>query len=100
MDDLTIGDYLPTTVELAEGVTLYNVHPRAFCQGRGCVIHAPSEHRMKNWPKDFDLETRHFNRFCAHRVAHPDPDDVAYFSTYLYRDISGHDCDGCCVVVR
>lgn len=86
---------------IAEGRTLINVHPEILCEGRGCSVHHPSDHKMKNWPKDFIFPEDkpdnwgHFMRYCQHRVAHPDPDDIAYWAT-VGRDITQHACDNCC----
>jgi hypothetical protein len=87
---------------LAEGITLVGVHPEFLCEGRGCSVHHPSDHRMRNWPKDFRTATTHpanprfFDRYCQHRIPHPDPDDIAYWATQG-RDIADHNCDGCCL---
>ncbi len=81
--------------QIDEGRQLVNVHNPTLCEGRGCVIHHPSAHRMRHWPKDFDVAARHFHRYCQHRVAHPDPDDVVYWAS-VGRDVSVHVCDGCC----
>jgi hypothetical protein len=39
---------------------------------------------------------RFFDRYCQHRIPHPDPDDIAYWATQG-RDIADHNCDGCCL---
>jgi hypothetical protein len=86
---------------IAEGRMLVNVHPEIMCVGRGCSVHHPSDHKMKMWPKDFIFPEDqpgnwgHFMRYCQHRIAHPDPDDIVYWAEHG-RDITPHDCDGCC----
>lgn len=86
---------------IAEGRTLVNVHPDILCEGRGCSVHHPSDHKMKNWPKDFRFPDDnpgawgYFERYCQHRRPHPDPDDVVYWASQG-RDITQHSCDGCC----
>lgn len=82
---------------------LVGLHDPSRCEGRGCVVHHPSDHHMVDWPKvlrgrtPFDIKPVHTERICEHGVGHPDPDDVAYFreSGNAY-GISVHGCDGCC----
>lgn len=105
--DVPFQDYLNERYQrgkyqIAEGRTLVNVHSPALCRGRGCSVHHPSDHKMRNWPKDFVFpedspgEWGYFMRYCRHRTAHPDPDDIVYWKT-RGRDISEHPCPcGCC----
>lgn len=97
-DDFPWDLYSRKEFALAEGITLVNTHPEILCQGRGCSLHHPSEHHMRNWPKDFRTRETHpgdwgfFDRFCRHRKGHPDPDDVRYWREERGRDITAHEC--------
>lgn len=76
-------------------------HIRARCQGRNCVIHNPSDHHMRDWPKRFHQPSQQTSRVCEHGFGHPDPDDVAYWREIEKRRIStSHDCDGCCTAPK
>lgn len=67
------------------------------CQGRNCVVHNPSDHHMRGWPKRFHQPSQQTSRVCKHGLGHPDPDDVAYWQQIAHRRISTkHECDGCC----
>jgi hypothetical protein len=84
--------------DLGNGYVLKNVHDPFLCQGRGCSIHHPSDHHMRDWPmvwRDFHM---YFERQCSHGIGHPDPDDMAYQRALNGRDdlIGVHGCDGCC----
>jgi hypothetical protein len=90
-------DMFPTDVQIPEGPMLRNVHPAANCEGRGCVIHHPSNHKMRHWPAkwvDHGVGL-HAERYCQHRVGHPDPDDLAFYDSVGINKRE-HDCDGCC----
>lgn len=87
--------------EFSPGQFLKGVHDPDDCDGRGCVVHHPSDHNMVDFPLAwrhggmFDIKPPHFERMCPHGVGHPDPDDVAYWKSQG-EDISVHGCDGCC----
>lgn len=92
----------PTKFVTGTGQILGNIHPRSACQGRPCVIHAPSDHSMRSFPTHFrnelwpDFKPAHMERICPHGVGHPDPDDLAWHQSEG-RDYMGvHGCDGCC----
>lgn len=101
----SVGEKLQRTqrgeYQMAEGRRLVNVHNPAQCEGRGCSVHHPSSHKMRNWPKDFlfpeDQPSAwgYFMRYCQHKVGHPDPDDITYWAGQG-RDITEHTCDNCC----
>lgn len=80
---------------------IHDVHRRTECAGRPCVIHAPSDHHMQDWPTNFrtggwlDIKPPHMERMCEHGVGHPDPDDVAFWNSRGV-NVSIHGCDGCC----
>jgi hypothetical protein len=73
-------------------------HTYDQCVGRNCVIHNPSEHRMRGWEKNYRPDTGRTERLCEHGVGHPDPDDVAYWLTLgkTQSSVTTHGCDGCC----
>ena len=80
-----------------------NVHSARQCEGRPCVIHAPSDHVMRGFPTHlripgpFDIKQMHMERICPHGVGHPDPDDAAYQrSLGPNMSVDVHGCDGCC----
>lgn len=70
-------------------------HRRDDCQGRGCAIHHPTDHPMREWPTSWRPDRRVVERVCPHGVGHPDPDDAAYRASLGDVD-SVHGCDGCC----
>lgn len=78
------------------GAVLVNVHPPERCAGRPCVIHAPSDHHMRDWPTNWRGDTRIMERMCPHGIGHPDPDDVAYNESAGRDWIGVHGCDSCC----
>lgn len=67
------------------------VHPWSVCHGRACVIHAPSDHSMRDFPTHWRSDRGMMERICPHGVGHPDPDDPS--------DDRTHGCDGCCADV-
>lgn len=75
-----------------------DVHPPSQCAGRPCVVHAPSDHHMREWPTNWRADTRVMERICPHGVGHPDPDDVAYLASVGRDWAAVHGCDGCCAV--
>lgn len=82
-----------------DGTALTGVHPAYQCQGRGCVVHHPSAHHMRDWPvvwrDDRGLLTA--ERVCGHGIGHPDPDDLAWHVSHGNGWAASHGCDGCCV---
>jgi hypothetical protein len=85
------------------GQVIARIHPASACAGRPCVIHAPSDHRMREWPTNFrsswdplSIKPDHMERICPHGVGHPDPDDLAYRISIGEESAGVHGCDGCC----
>lgn len=74
---------------------LVNIHPQSACAGRACWVHNPSDHHMKEWPKNWRADRRILERVCEHGVGHPDPDDAAYRASVGDED-TVHGCDRCC----
>lgn len=99
--DPLVDSALANVWATSDGHILHNVHDPDLCQGRGCVIHHPSEHHMREWPTawrgdgPFDIGPGHIERVCEHGVGHPDPDDVEFWEQNGI-DIGVHGCDGCC----
>jgi hypothetical protein len=72
-------------------------HDEGACAGEFCCIHNPSDHKMKDWPKNIRLDNRALvERLCEHGVGHPDPDSVAFFESQGITHMGVHGCDGCC----
>ncbi len=83
-----IGNATESTFGAPVGpVTLQGVHLPEKCAGRACVVHAPSEHHMRDWPLTWRGDRGIMERACPHGIGHPDPDDIG-------DDV--HGCDGCC----
>lgn len=61
------------------------LHPPEQCQGRTCVVHNPSNHRLRN-AQLYIVTGGPVWRYCTHMVYHPDPDSYAY---YLATDPEG-----------
>lgn len=76
------------------------VHPTEACEGEWCVLHNPSDHRMKDWPRDVRLDKWGVvERICPHGIGHSDPDSVAFFvrkGGANWGWVAVHGCDGCC----
>lgn len=86
---------------LPDGAVLVNVHPATACEGRGCPIHHPSQHRMRLWPLIWRDDRKLVERACLHGIGHPDPDDLAYRRRMFHSEEDAqadgvHGCDGCC----
>lgn len=65
------------------------------CTEDGCAIHAPTDHRMIDWPQIMAAGTL-VVRLCEHDVEHPDPDSLAFFKRRGQDHMGVHNCDGCC----
>lgn len=88
------------TYTLPNGQTLTGVHDPVNCVGRGCPIHHPSGHHMRDWPMLWRDDRSLLERTCPHGIGHPDPDHLTYVKTMFgydaYYTDSLHGCDGCC----
>lgn len=94
-------------------------HDEADCSGRECVVHAPTDHHMREWRLEWRFYKGLFERICEHRVGHPDPDQRVFFLETAHRrnidmlssgmpsaelesvedfvdSMMSHTCDGCC----
>lgn len=88
-----IGEAAEPVHGIQSGPTiLHRVHPESVCAGRACVIHRPSEHRMRDWPLNWRADRRIMERICLHGIGHPDPDQLP-----MLQGMGMHGCDGCCV---
>lgn len=111
-----------TITVLPENTYAMTVHSGTKCEGRVCVIHAPTDHRMRSWPLHWRADRGLFERLCPHGAGHPDPDQQTYWREQAERgeirdevldDEFGfvenirdpdehinammvHGCDGCC----
>lgn len=95
----TTGEQGPPkeTFDLGNGYVLKNVHPEALCQGRECVIHAPTEHHMRDWSLHWREDRAIFERICpSHGTGHPDPDQMSFWRETNQEWQSVHGCCGCC----
>lgn len=73
-----------------DGQTFAPNHSTVMCRGWDCVLHNPSDHAMRDWPTQYNLEYDTIERLCEHGIAHPDPDNFML-------DGYDHVCDECCV---
>lgn len=90
--------YFRRMTEATEAEGFVNIHDPRLCLGDFCVFHAPSDHHMRAWEKTIRTDKDGLiERLCSHRVGHPDPDSLAYF-TRQGVDHGTHGCDGCCQV--
>lgn len=95
------------------GQVLRGVHEETdSCAGRGCVVHAPSEHPLRTaktyWRAmgPFDIRSGAFmERICEHGTGHPDPDQIAFWQQlveageWTQENLDAeliHGCCGCC----
>jgi hypothetical protein len=81
-------------------VEMVNLHDPHLCMGRGCSVHHPSNHHMKDWPMVWRPSKGMFERQCPHGIGHPDPDDVVYHASIGDKTAGIHGCDGCCSTER
>lgn len=81
-----------------DDAVLGDVHPETKCAGRACVVHNPSDHRMRDWPLVWRADKGgSMERTCPeHGVGHPDPDDLAYHVAEGRDWVANHGCCGCC----
>lgn len=97
-DEMWIGSATDDVFGFNMGQTiLRNVHDRSECEPYPCVLHAPSDHAMRDWPTHWRADRRLMERICpCHGAGHPDPDDLA-FHVRNGREYQGiHGCGGCC----
>lgn len=87
------------------GKRMSGMHSPLQCEGRGCPIHAPSDHPLRHLKlsyrySDIGLEPIIAERVCEHGVGHPDPDFLQFIEerhgAEARRTLSTHGCDGCC----
>lgn len=90
------------TTELESGQVLTH-HRRDECDGMPCCVHAPSEHGMSGWPRQWHPITNTMYRVCPHNAIHPDPDHVTHATGGNMGEIllamvahRQEGCDGCC----
>lgn len=73
------------------------VHSRSLCEGRPCVIHAPTRHHMRSWTLHWRDDRGIFERLCPeHGTGHPDPDQFDYWIETGQEWQMVHGCCGDC----
>lgn len=70
-------------------IAVKGVHLEAWCAGKTCLVHNPSDHHMRRWPLLWNDQRLCFERLCPHDITHPDPDS---WGDQLHEG----PCDGCC----
>lgn len=87
-----------STVMLAGGEVVVNVHPGSQCQtqDRPCPIHRLTDHNMRHFPQHFRMDNGLMERICPHGIGHPDPDALPFFEERGIKGMGVHGCDGCC----
>lgn len=66
-------------------------HTKSECEAP-CPVHAPSKHRMSDFPQRWKKDGVSMERVCTHGYGHPDPDDKV-----SRLRVGPHLCDGCCM---
>jgi hypothetical protein len=90
---------------LPEGYVM-QTHRRALCAGDICCVHNPSDHPLRDAPRNWRGDRGLMERVCPHGIGHPDPDDLAYkrrtMDPKAYRNhaYGVHGCDGCCMRIQ
>ncbi len=88
------------TYTTGTGQTIVRVHPATPDCAKGCVIHSPSAHSMRDFPTHWREDRGLMERICPHGIGHPDPDQLAFIARTQgineARWESVHGCDGCC----
>jgi hypothetical protein len=83
------------------GQVLGSIHESTpECVSRGCPVHHPSNHCMRDFPTLWRGDRGLMERICPHGVGHPDPDHLAFVEERYGTDEASvesvHGCDGCC----
>ena len=74
-----------------------NLHSPNQCFGRPCPVHAPSDHKMREWRMHWRSDRGILERICSHGIGHPDPDQIHFWNAIGRSYEARHGCDGCCV---
>lgn len=86
--------------ELESGQLLVNVHDSSECEGQGCVIHHPSDHPLRDAPRQYREDRGFIEQVCKHGIGHPDHDTLLFLwgkHGGRFEELAVHGCDGCCV---
>lgn len=80
-----------------KGTLVFWTHSADQCSGQFCVIHNPSDHNMKDWPRNWREDRGIMERICQHGCGHPDPDDMNYrkMAGIYHSSDEIHGCCGC-----
>lgn len=81
---------------LPEGMVM-RTHPRSRCAGDFCSVHNPSDHPLKDAPRNWRSDRGLMERICPCGTNHPDPDDIE-FTRRIRGDRAAHirSIHGCC----
>src|SRR6478735_1940651 len=99
MSKFEVDGYAESRFGIQLGPMSLTTHNPDRCSGEYCVVHNPSEHKMREWPTNYRADVGIMERICSHGVGHPDPDDVAHQirmdpENGHYANV--HGCCGCC----
>ena len=88
---------LPGELVALDSGQVLRIHSKDECAGTPCPFHAPSNHHMVTWAKNWRGDWALVERLCEHGIGHPDPDSVAYLERrHDFSMLTDHRCDGCC----
>lgn len=81
-----------------DGIHLINVHDETQCAGRACVIHNPTDHRMRDHRLHWRSDRRIFERLCpVCGCGCPDPSQFEFWRETGREWQMVHGCCGQCV---
>ncbi len=90
--------YVTGTRQIISGI-----HPETVeCRERGCVIHYPSDHSMRDMRTHWRTDRGIMERICTHGVGHIDRDQMSYFQSLVeagkldQADADAEGVHGCC----
>lgn len=82
---------------MEDGTVWENVHPKERCLGERCVVHAPTDHHMRNWAMRLSSVSGIVYRMCPHGNPHVDPDSRYYLVAVRGFHVPSCHCPcGCC----
>ena len=87
-----------TRLYLPNGQLLINVHGEVDCVERGCSIHHPSNHHMKQFSQVYNHSDGWMMRVCDHGITASGPLMTRSYHQDILKDAHtlDHACDGCC----
>lgn len=93
MTNVDTPEYLGENRWVVGGVELSNVHSAEVCDEGPCVIHAPTDHAMREFPLRWREDRGIFERVCPCGIGHPDPDQRDH---WLRNGMLAEQVHGCC----